>query len=113
MPQVTIELSDTIQADERSILRAVNQALDASSVFRLQDIKTRLYRPEHALIGDGACAQDFVYVKVAIMPGRSDAIKAQLGASVLGALKFVLDEDNLGVQYGVEVVELSEHYFKL
>ncbi|MDH2273945.1 5-carboxymethyl-2-hydroxymuconate Delta-isomerase [Moraxella porci] len=113
MPQVTIELSDSIQVDESLLLQAVNQALDASGVFRLQDIKSRLYRSEHVLIGDGSCGQGFVYAKVAIMPGRNDAIKAQLGASVLGALKFVLDEDNLGVQYGVEVVDLSEHYFKL
>lgn len=112
MPQVTIELSDSIQVDESLLLNAVNQALDAG-VFRLQDIKSRLYRPKHVLIGDGDCGQGFVYAKVTILPGRSDAIKAQLGASVLGALKFVLDEDNLGVQYGVEVIDLSEHYFKL
>lgn len=113
MPHVTIELSDTIQADDMMILKAVNQALDASGVFRLSDIKSRLYRSECVLIGDGQGEQGFVYVKLAIMSGRSNTIKAQLGDSVLNALKSVLDDANPALQYAVEIVDLSSHYFKI
>lgn len=113
MPQVTVELSDTIKVDEMTLLGAINQALDASGVFRLQDIKSRLYRSEYVLVGDGQADQGFVYVKVAILRGRSDAIKAQLGDGVMNALKSVLDDVNPSLQYAVEVIELSNHYFKI
>lgn len=112
MPQVTIELSKAVQGDAAAILMAINQALDTSGVFRLIDIKSRLYRPEFALVGDGQDNQAFVYVKVAIMAGRSDTVKAQLSQSLLNALKSLLDQDNPGLQYGVEVVELSAYYTK-
>ncbi len=106
MPQVIIELAPSVKVSEQAMLTTVNQALGDSGVFRLSDIKSRLYRPEFCLVGDGAMPQGFVYVKVAIMAGRSDEIKAELAERVMTALKNLLSADNPDIQYGVEVVDL-------
>lgn len=112
MPQVIIEISPNVAADDMIILRTINQALDNSGVFRLQDIKTRLYRPKAFLMGDGRDDAAFIYVKVAIMKGRSDTIKEQLAKSVLSELKNVLGADYPTLSYGVEVVDLADNYQK-
>lgn len=107
MPQVIIELAPSVKTDAHTVLATVNQALGDGGVFRLSDIKSRLYRPEFCLVGDGSMPQGFVYVKVAIMPGRSDEIKTNLAERVMAALKTLLATDNPDIQYGVEVVDLA------
>lgn len=109
MPQVIIELSTAVDCVEAQVLHSVNRALGESGVFHLHDIKSRLYKPEYQnwnLVGDGRGDQAFAYVKVAIMPGRSDEIKADLAERVMTALKSTLAAKNPTMQYGVEVVDL-------
>lgn len=110
MPHIIVELSQTLRVDESVLLSKLGQALYDSGEFKLSDIKSRLYQPSHSMVGVAEGGQDFVYVRLLLMKGRSDATKQALAQAILTVLKQQITSAD--VQYGVEVVELSSCYLK-
>lgn len=115
MPHLSLELSQNLTiADEKALLVKLNTALFASGQFKASlDIKSRIYHSKASLIGLGADdGEHFVVAHLAIMAGRTDEIKADLVARVLGVLQEEIGQTHQHVQYAVNLTELSAYYQK-
>lgn len=107
MPHFTLEHSANLDVDAMACLRAVNAALVATGHFKAIDIKSRAYRAEHFLVGTDPAPHAFVAGRLAVLPGRSDEVKAAISAAVLQALLGALPRaDAVHRQVSVEIVDL-------
>lgn len=111
MPHLTLEISTHLAIEETAALKALNQTLVQSGVFaESSEIKSRLYRPAASLVGVATDAQGFACMKLALMAGRSDEVKAQLASSLLQTLQNILKPQNSEpIQYSIEIVELATY----
>lgn len=113
MPHLTLELSQGVQVDDMALLSAINQALFDTGHFEVsKDIKSRIHRTDCSLIGFVGDGENFVVGHLAIMAGRDEATKHALVATILKVLQDIVGLDNTGVQYAVDLVELSPYYQK-
>lgn len=115
MPHLTVELSKNLQvANESDLLLKLNSVLFDSGQFKASsDIKSRIYHMSESLIGLGADdGEHFVVAHLAIMAGRTDAIKADLVARVMAVLQAEISKTYQNVQYAVNLTELSAVYQK-
>jgi 5-carboxymethyl-2-hydroxymuconate isomerase len=114
MPHFTLEHSANLDVDAMACLRAVNAALVATGHFKAVDIKSRAYRAGHFLVGTDPAPHAFVAGRLAVLPGRSDEVKAAISAAVLQALLGALPlADAVHRQVSVEIVDLHrESYAK-
>ena len=114
MPHTTVELSQGVNIDETELLSKLNHALFATGQFKeSRDIKGRIHRSDASLIGLGAeDGGHFVIAHLAIMQGRTDEIKSDLVSVVMKVLQQVVSPKLTGVQYAVNLTELSHFYQK-
>lgn len=114
MPHLTLEISETLPLSEpKALLLACNQALFATGVFKdLKDIKSRLYITPHSLIGAGADGEHFVVAKLQLLAGRDDSTKTALVQTLLDTLRQHISPSVQGVQYAVDISDLSPFYQK-
>lgn len=116
MPHLFMEYSANLSdLDTEKALLGLNHALVASGHFASEfDIKSRALPVRVFCVGVEEGERGFVHVKLAVLSGRSAAIKKQLSESLLAVLT------NLGgwpvatkVQLSVEIVDLDrESYSK-
>lgn len=109
MPHLTIEYSDNLPGfDARAALAHANQMLDASGLFREIDIKSRILICPQFQVGLADGGRGFIHARLAILPGRTDQQKADLGQAVLHALRQHLPAlPDIHVQISVELYELD------
>ncbi len=114
MPHFTLEHSADVELDAMACLRAVNAALVATGHFKEVDIKSRAYRAEAFLVGTDPAPRAFVAGRLAVLPGRSDEVKAGISSAVLQALLGALPPPGAAQrQVSVEIVDLHrESYAK-
>ena len=113
MPHLIIEISQGVQVDGDELLLAANHALFATGQFKhAKDIKSRIHRTDHSLIGFGDDGELFVSVRLLIMAGRDDKTKHDLVETVLTAVQNVIGQVHANVQYAVDLQELSPYYQK-
>lgn len=107
MPHLTVEYSANLNLPADT-LHNLNQTLIQSGHFEPLDIKSRAHRFDNFLIGSQTDGQAFVHAKLAIMQGRSSAIKAQLAAQLLNALEAcMVNQPNPATQLCIEIIEID------
>jgi 5-carboxymethyl-2-hydroxymuconate isomerase len=109
MPHLTVEYTSNLaQIKNSDILLYINQAALASGQFGEFDVKSRLIEQDSFLIGTAQTGQAFVFVRAAILSGRTSEIKRDLSDRFLNVLKneFTWPTD-LNVQLCVEIVDMD------
>lgn len=88
MPHCILEhSSNTLDApDWTKTLSSIHEALMATGQFALGDIKSRVIKHEHFLIGDGSAGQCFATLNIQILDGRSDEVKTEISRACLQVL---------------------------
>ena len=88
MPHCIFEYSANIadNPDWPQIVRRVHDKLVATNLFIAEDIKSRIVKHDHFLIGHGQPNQSFVTLNLQILDGRSDEIKRELTQMALEIL---------------------------
>lgn len=109
MPHLTLEYTDNLAPfDARVALLAMNRVLLASGQFEEADIKSRALRLDSYVIGTLALPRGFVHVELAMLDGRSLAMRRQLAADLLKALRQSGDwPPRIDVQCSVDIQEMN------
>ena len=106
MPHLTFEYTANLAFDADALLRVANERLAASGHFVEVDIKSRARRLEAWRVGTADAARGFVHAVLALLPGRSDAVKAELSALLLDVLRQHLPTAHVATQLCVSVEEI-------
>lgn len=90
------------------VLLRFNNALVASGQFAEFDIKSRAVQVGAFRVGTGLDERGFVHVKLALLSGRSPAIKKQLSESLLAVLQELCEwPASVDVQLCVEILDID------
>ncbi|WP_318211354.1 MULTISPECIES: isomerase [unclassified Streptomyces] len=109
MPQITVDY--TAPLERRAFAAALHPFVVKTVDTTLDACKTRFREVEEFLVGDGTPRDVIVHVEIALLPGRSDELKAQLAEGVLDLLPHYLWTTD-GVRLSVEVRDLEPSYRK-
>lgn len=87
MPHVIIELPSKLAHDAKvaALLDAVHATVSATSLFEIENIKTRVVTFNHYRLG--TTNESFVHVQCRIHPGRSEQQKKTLSEAILSAVR--------------------------
>ncbi|MCX7218339.1 MAG: 5-carboxymethyl-2-hydroxymuconate Delta-isomerase [Burkholderiales bacterium] len=109
MPHLSLEYSEQLSGfDAAAALLTLNRVLLASGEFEELDIKSRAIAFSTYLIGTQTQGHAFVHLKLALLSGRSAAIKHQLSEQLLQALQQTcVWPPAIQVQLCVEVIEIE------
>ncbi|MCJ8207766.1 5-carboxymethyl-2-hydroxymuconate Delta-isomerase [Pseudomonas sp. RGM2987] len=110
MPHLHLEYTANLPELKADVaLLRLNNALVASGQFAAEpDIKSRAIKLETFRVGTGMGERGFVYVKLALLGGRSPTIKKQLSDSLLAVLQDLCQwPAEVSVQLCVEIVDLD------
>ena len=90
-------------------LLRLNNALVASGQFSAEyDIKSRAVQVDAFRVGTGLGERGFVHVKLALLSGRSPAIKKQLSESLLAVVQDLCEwPASVDVQLCVEILDID------
>jgi 5-carboxymethyl-2-hydroxymuconate isomerase len=117
MPQITLEYSGNLAGaiDTGGALRDLHAALIDTGRFEPDAIKSRAVPVAEFLVGEGGAGKAFVDLRIRILSGREEELKAEIGRRALE----VLDEHCRGggaagsCQLCVEIVDMRQDlYFK-
>lgn len=113
MPHFTLEYSANLASlDVERCLAAVNAALAASGHFQEADIKSRAFQADIFRVGVQAQGRAFVAGQLAVLTGRTEDTRRQMGAIALEALlSCVAALPQLHIQVSVEVVEMQRDIY--
>lgn len=116
MPHLTLEYTPNLPAfDAKAVLWQLNASLVASGQFEEIDIKSRALALETFAVGSEAPLQRaFVHVRLALLSGRTQAVKRELSERLLSVLQVLqVWPADLHVQLCVEIQEIErESYAK-
>jgi 5-carboxymethyl-2-hydroxymuconate isomerase len=109
MPHCILEYSANLADDPDwpLIVCGVHEKLLATGLFVAADIKSRILRHEHFVIGNGEPDQSFVTLNLQILDGRSDETKRELAQMALAVLAEALPK-SLAEQKCSITVQVSE-----
>ena len=110
MPHLTLEYTRNLAAlDAEALLWKLNAALVASGHFEEIDIKSRAVPLDTFAVGtEASLGRAFVHVRLAILSGRSAAVKRELSDQLLVVLQTgTAWPASLHVQLCVEVQEID------
>ncbi|MEV8535475.1 isomerase [Streptomyces sp. NPDC051211] len=115
MPQITVDysasLSDTF--DRRGFASALHLLTADVVSTPLETCKTRFRPVEETFVADGAPEHALVHVELALLPGRTEEIKAELSRAALELLReHTAGAAGLVVHGSVDVTELGAAYRK-
>ncbi|URI05926.1 5-carboxymethyl-2-hydroxymuconate Delta-isomerase [Aquincola tertiaricarbonis] len=113
MPHFTLQYSANLEHLEVGrCLAAVNAALADSGHFQEVDIKSRAFKADHFRVGVQAEGRAFVAGQLAVLTGRTDDTRRELGEIALKALLSCLPAaPGLHIQVSVEVVEMQRDIY--
>ncbi|MFD0152068.1 5-carboxymethyl-2-hydroxymuconate Delta-isomerase [Streptomyces sp. NPDC055721] len=109
MPQITVDYSAPL--DRRGFALALHPLVVETVDTTLDACKTRFREVEELVVGDGATDDVIVHVEIALLAGRTDAVKARLSEAVLALLPTYLKASE-GVRLSVEIRDLESSYRK-
>ncbi|WP_141453045.1 5-carboxymethyl-2-hydroxymuconate Delta-isomerase [Pseudoxanthomonas sp. z9] len=113
MPHLTLQYTDNLVLDARALLARLNQMLFDSGHFDEEAIKSRAVALSDFLVGtDALAARAFIHARLRVLPGRDEAVRAQLSEALLHALRAHLPAGPHALQICVEVGELPASYRK-
>lgn len=116
MPHCIFEYSSNIidEPDWTRVMLDIHDVLMATGMFKLPDIKSRVIRHDHYVIGDNKDQQAFVTLNIQIRSGRTDEVKASISEAALKALvplfPRTLAERKLSIT--VQISELHHHSYR-
>lgn len=113
MPHFTLHYSANLpDLDVSRCLAGVNSALAASGHFDEIDIKSRAFKADDFRVGVEAYGRGFVAGTLAVLTGRSEETRREMGATALQALTACIQAPSgLHVQVTVDVVELEREVY--
>ncbi|MFF9686159.1 5-carboxymethyl-2-hydroxymuconate Delta-isomerase [Streptomyces sp. NPDC014623] len=115
MPQITVDYSAGLDDgfDRRGFALALHPLVAETVSTKVPACKTRFHRAEDTVVGDAAAGGSVVNVSIAMLPGRTPEIKAQLTQAVLELLAgYLKPADGLTVHASAEVRDLDASYRK-
>lgn len=125
MPQILLEYSSNISElitedfPYKIILKEIHRILNEIGKIKLENCKSRVLSHSHYYIADGATAHAMLHIEISFMEGRSDALKNEMGETILHYLHNYLNvlipeyKDQLKVQITVHFQDmLKSAYFK-
>ncbi|MFF2330344.1 MULTISPECIES: 5-carboxymethyl-2-hydroxymuconate Delta-isomerase [unclassified Streptomyces] len=115
MPQITVDYSAELDDsfDRTGFALALHPLVAETVTTKIAACKTRFRRVEEFVAGDAATGDAVLHVSIALLPGRTEEIKAQLTESVLELLAAHLKPvDALTVHASAETRELDPSYRK-
>ncbi|MGW6708241.1 5-carboxymethyl-2-hydroxymuconate Delta-isomerase [Streptomyces sp. NPDC054956] len=118
MPQITVDYSANLSEafDRRGFALALHELTVRVADAALENCKTRFRCLDEVYVGDGAPGKALVHVQVGLLPGRSEAVKAELSEAALALLpKYTATGANAPggvVHASVDVSELGAAYRK-
>lgn len=88
MPHCIFEYSANVADDPdwSQIVLQIHEKLVSTGLFVAEDIKSRILKHDHFVIGRGEPNQSFVTLDLQILDGRSDEVKRQLTQMALDVL---------------------------
>lgn len=113
LPHFTLQYSANLaHLDVKRCLAAVNADLARSGHFHEIDIKSRAIKAEEFQVGVEAEGRGFVAGQLAVLSGRSEETRREMGRIALDALLSCLSATpRLHVQVSVEVVEMHRDIY--
>ena len=117
MPQITLEFTANVRIDSDwgTLLPKIHQLVSKIAGIPIGNCKSRILEHTRYYVGDGSGEQAFVHLEIAILEGRDDTTKAELGNSLLSMLQTHLLPENAGkdLQITVEIKDINrKQYFK-
>lgn len=112
MPHLILEHSSNIkQFDYEMLFSDYHQIL--SEYADIESCKSRVFVSENFLVGSGSDRSSFIHLQLFLMPGRSEAIKAEISEKLLNqtkaVLSFQLKEQNLSASLSVSTEDLQSY----
>ena len=115
MPHIIVETTEAHGLSATDLLSALHGEAMTIEAFPLGGIRTRLVRPDAALVGDTTLGDAFCYVRVRIGKGRSEAVRRDIGERLFRVVEDwaapALDADE-PISLGLEVEEIEGPTFK-
>ncbi|MFF3403151.1 5-carboxymethyl-2-hydroxymuconate Delta-isomerase [Streptomyces sp. NPDC002659] len=119
MPQITVDYSDSLESafDRRSFALALHPLIVETIDTQLSACKTRFRRVDETVVAGGtpgdAPGDALVHIGIAVLPGRSPELKAQLSEAVLELLAGHLGHaEGIAPIISAEVRDLEPSYRK-
>lgn len=107
MPHLTIDYTGNLRSlDTQALLTDANRRLAASGHFAEGDIKSRARMHDAFRIGTSDDPRAFVHATLAILPGRTDDVKALLSNLVLEASQVHVPPNHPELQLCAAVEEI-------
>ncbi|HET6357337.1 isomerase [Streptomyces sp.] len=115
MPQITVDYSDSLESafDRRSFALALHPLIVETIDTQLSACKTRFRRAVETVVAGGTPGDALVHIGIAVLPGRSPELKAQLSEAVLELLAGHLGHaEGIAPIISAEVRDLEPSYRK-
>ncbi|MFC9621626.1 5-carboxymethyl-2-hydroxymuconate Delta-isomerase [Streptomyces sp. NPDC056930] len=115
MPQITVDYSAELDDsfDRRGFALALHPLVAETVTTKIAACKTRFRRVEEFVAGDTAAGDAVLNISIALLPGRTEELKAQLTDSVLELLAVHLKPvDGVTVHASAETRDLDPSYGK-
>ncbi|MGW7355757.1 5-carboxymethyl-2-hydroxymuconate Delta-isomerase [Streptomyces sp. NPDC054802] len=88
MPQITVDYSQPVDPtfDRQGFARELHELVVRTVDTKLDACRTRSRRIEDTVLGAGSAEDAVVHIAIALLPGRSPELKAELSEAVLDLL---------------------------
>lgn len=116
MPQITLEYSSNISSEVnfKNMLLEIHRNVSQIINCDILNCKSRVTKLDSFLIGEGDLNNAMIHLAVAILDGRTEEVKTELGEKILSILEaYFAGVSGLKIQITVEVKDLQrKFYFK-
>lgn len=115
MPQITLHytanITSSVHFDEMFL--KIHRILNETGGVDIGNCKSRALRFEDYFIGEGKPEKAFVHLDVALLEGRSDEVKSELGNEILEYLKSAYGTaiKQTDLQITVEIRDIPKRYY--
>lgn len=115
MPQITVDYSEPLAEafDRRGFALALHPLVVDTVDAKLAACKTRFRRADETVVADEATGHVLVHIGIALLPGRTPELKAQLTAAVVDLVaQYVKPVEGAELHISAEVRDLEASYRK-
>ncbi|MEV8305856.1 isomerase [Streptomyces flavidovirens] len=115
MPQITVDYSEQVAGafDRRGFALALHPLVVDLVDTKLTACKTRFRRADETVVADATTGHAVVHIGIALLPGRSPEVKAELTAAVLDLVAgYIKPVDGIQAHLSAEVRDLEASYLK-
>ena len=116
MPHLVLECSSNINVrpEVTGFFAKAHSLLEKMLPTQLSSCKSRFISYDTFYLGSGHLDNAMLHLTLKILPGRSDLLKEQVGQALIKLMTDCFQEadNNLNLQFSIEIIEASPHYFK-